>query len=89
MASSIPRASSRGCGLLGFYVDVMSTSDGGLAYATKATESNVLLRALCRDDDTPSMDGLDSDVTFGQLRYSYSIATMSRQDEVTSTPHFV
>jgi hypothetical protein len=70
----------------------MSTSDGGLANP-KATESNVLLRALCRDDDTPSMDGLDSDATFGQLRYSFedlfSKATMSGQDEVASTPRFV
>ena len=38
----------------------------------KATESNVLLpRALCRDDDTPSMDGLASDVTSSWLRYSF------------------
>ena len=47
------------------------TSDGGLANP-KATESNVLLpRALCRDDDTPSMDGLASDVMSSWLRYSF------------------
>ena len=46
-----------------FYVESDVTSDGGLANP-KATESNVLLpRALCRDDDTPSMDGLASDVS--------------------------
>jgi len=71
---------------------VTSTSDGGLANP-KATESNVLLRALCRDDDTPSMDGLVSDATSGWLRYSFedlfSKATMSRQDEVTSTSRLV